>query len=118
MYEDILDLAYEHAGDEYRKVLIYYWGDNGSTIYTEYEEGILRAFLFYTPLVGFDYDMVCVTDRYNNYTLNTWKQLSKLLKNRTKEIRIDSKTRHPAIQKAISRYGGYRDGDTLIFVKE
>ena len=117
MYKDILDLAYEHAGEEYRKVLMYIYGDEESTIYTEYEEGKLRAFLCYTPL-PLEYDLVCVTDRYNTFTLSIWKQLSKILKNRKKEIRINSTTRHPAIQKAVEKYGGYRDEDTLIFTKD
>ena len=117
MFRDVVELAYEHGGDEYSKVLIYYWGDKDSLIYTEYEEGKLRAFLFYVPL-PLSYDMICVTDRYNDYTLSTWRQLSKLLRNRTKEIRINSTTRHPTIQKAIKKYKGYRDEDTLIFTKE
>jgi len=117
MFEDVRQLALEHAGYEYMKVIDFFWETKGESIYTEYEEGKLRAFLYYIPLPLY-YDMVCVTDRYNEYTLSTWKELSKILRNRTKEIRINSTTRHPTIQKAIKKYNGYRDGDNLIFTKE
>ena len=117
MYNDVLNLAYIHAGYEYMKVLRYFWGTENSTVYTEYEEDRLRAFLCFIPL-PLEYDMICVTDRYNEYTLATWKQVSKTLKERKKEIRINSITRHPAIQKVILKYNGYRDGDTLIFKKD
>ena len=117
MNEDVLQLAYEHAGYEYREVLEYFWGTEGFELYTEYEEGKLRAFLCYIPL-PLTYDMICVTDKDNDFSLYIWRILSKLLKSRTKEIRINSTTRHPAIQKAIKKYGGYRNEDTLIFVKE
>ena len=117
MNEDVLELAFEHSGYEYRKVLEYFRDAKGSYLYKEYEENTLRSFLYFVPL-PLHYDMICVTDRYNDYTLSTWKQLSKLLKNRTKEIRINSTTRHPSIDKVIGRYGGYRDEDTLIFTKE
>ena len=117
MKEDILELAEEHAGKEYRKVLEYFWETEGIIVHTEYEEETLRAFLCFIPL-PLPYDMVCVTDRYNNYSLTMWGCLSKILKNRVKEIRINSTTRHKAIQKAIIKYGGYRDNNTLIFTKE
>lgn len=117
MFKDVINLAYEHGGNEYRKILIELWGNEGSSIYQEYEEGKLRAFLFYVPL-PLDYDMICVTDRYNDYTLSTWRVLSKLLRSRTKEIRINSRTRHPTIQKAIKKYNGYREGDELIFTRK
>jgi hypothetical protein len=118
MYDDILELAFEHAGYEYRKVLEYFWGCEGFKIHIEYEEDKLRAFLCYIPL-SLDYDMICVTDRDNIFTKNTWRLLIKYVGSREKEIRIHSTIAHnPTIQKALAKYNGYAEGDTLIFVKE
>ena len=38
MYNDVLELAFEHAGYEYKEVLEYFWNTEGFKIHTEYEE--------------------------------------------------------------------------------
>jgi len=118
MYNDIIELAVEHAGYEYKEVLEYFWDTEGFEIHTEYEEDKLRAFLCYVPL-PLDYDMICVTDRENIFTTNTWRLLIKYVGSREKEIRISSTiTDNPTIQKALAKYNGYAEDDVLIFVKD
>lgn len=111
---DVLELAFAHGGYEYRRALEYFWGLDDFPVYTEYDNKGLRAFLCYIEL-PLEYDMICVTDRNNVFSLSTWRILSKELKLRTKEIRIDNPITHPTIDKAIKKYGGYREGNTLIF---
>jgi hypothetical protein len=112
--EDVLDLAYKHGGYEYKRALEYFWNLDDFPIYTEYDNKGLRAFLCYIEL-PLEYDMICVTDREDVFTLSTWRILSKELKLRTKEIRIDSVANNPTIDKAIQKYGGYREDNVLIF---
>jgi len=118
MNKDILKLAEKHKGKEYNRALLRLSGIYEYECTTEYtEDKELKAFLCYFKL-PYNYDMICITDKDNKYTYTMWKILSKYLKARTREIRIDStpteKDRR-IIDKAIIKYGGYRDGNILIF---
>lgn len=118
MTKDILELANKHKDREYSRALLIASARYDYNVWTEYKDNELKAFLCYFDLFTHSYDMICVTDRDNKYSLKIWKQLSKLLKNRTKEIRIEStpsKEDQVVIDKAIIKYGGYRKDNILIF---
>lgn len=117
MNKDILELAEMHKGKEYSKALLKLSSVYEYNCTTEYIDNKLKAFLCYFTL-PYVYDMICVTDKDNIYSYSLWKELSKYLKNRTREIRINStpteKDRR-VIDKAIIKYNGYREGNTLFF---
>lgn len=80
----------------------------------EYEDGKLISLVSYFKL-DYSFDMVVAINKDNIFTPRQWRVIFTILKNRTKEIRIQSDSSNDKLHKGAKRFGGYFEEDEIIF---
>lgn len=118
MEDDIIALAYEHDGINYAEEILFILDNNIGKFWVRYEGKVLRSFVCYITDYSMLHDIVYVTDKYNTYTLDTYRLMKKIHKNSSKDIYSTITTNHTMMAKFAKANKGYLIGDTLIFPKE
>jgi len=112
--QEIEELVKEHLGtDRYETLRAYDMFEH--TDWVEYKDNKLYSIVSYFTLEHLDFDMIVTMNRDNVFTLSQWKVISKLLRNRDKEIMIDSDPSNKVLIKGAKKYGGYFDYTNLVF---
>jgi len=114
-YNNILTLAYLHAGKSYVKDIKQVQYSPYVRCWAEYDTKGLRAFVFHISAPYLRKDIVWVTDRNNKYTLSTYRLMKKIHKEATKDIVSNVTTNHEMMRKFALLNNGILVGDTLLF---
>lgn len=109
---NIDELIIHHIHTPVETLLAYRYLDH--TDWEEYVDGQLLSLVSYFGL-EYEYDMIIAINRDNIFTLGQWKYISKLLKTRTKEIRISSDPINKILHKGAKKYNGYFVDDYIVF---
>jgi len=115
---DIIMLAEYHNGKEYAQEIATLVENSIATFWVHYEEGRLRCFVCYINSIKMEMDIVYVTDRYNTYTLDTYRLMKYLHKHTNKDIYSTVISNHTMMAKFAKVNKGYLIGDLLIFPKQ
>lgn len=122
MRENIMDtieeLIKEHLPNDYEYTLETY----KECVHEDWEERDkdtkeLIGFISYFFLDEEAYDMIVVIAKGNIFSRAQWRILSKTLKTRNKEIQINSDSTNKKLHEFATRYGGYFEGDDIVFPK-
>ena len=114
--KDIIELAKSHAGEDYAEEIEYLLSNKDASFWVEEElPNVIRCFVCFINSKRLPYDVVYVTDKYNRYTLGTYRLMKRLHSNSRKTILSNITSNHTMMAKFAKVNNGYLIDDLLIF---